>query len=71
MDTAARIAPWSRRRRVSRRVSIPSMPSTPEAARASRSVASDRHDEARRAASRTAKPATCTPDDSGSSAFIP
>ena len=68
---AARIAPASRSRRVSRRVSMPSIPMTPAATRASCRVESARHDDARRAVSRTANPATCTPADSGSAVFIP
>ena len=54
-------APRPRMRRVSRRVSIPSIPTTPAAPRARpRASPVARHDEARRLASRTANPATCT-----------
>ena len=71
VEIAARIEPCSRSRRVSARVSIPSMPGTPLAASEAGSVVSARQDEARRDASRTANPATCTLDDSGSSPFMP
>ena len=71
VEMAARMAPCSRSRRVSRRVSMPSMPGTPAAASEACKVVSDLHEDARRAASRTTKPATCTPVDSGSVAFMP
>ncbi len=71
VEIAARIEPCSRRRRVSARVSIPSMPGTPCSASDAWRVVSERHDEARRDASRTANPATWTLADSGSSPFSP
>ncbi len=71
MDTAARIAPRSRRRLVSLRVSMPSIATIPPAASSASSVRSERQLLARREASRTAKPATCTRADSGSAWFMP
>ena len=56
---------------MSRRVSMPSIPVTAALDSASANVDSDRHDEARRDASRTANPATWIDTDSGSSWFIP
>ena len=71
VDRPARIAPRSRSARVSRRVSMPSMPTTPAAASEAVRVSSARHDDARREASRTAKPATWIAPDSGSSRVHP
>ncbi len=71
VDSPHRIAPRSRSRSVSRRVSIPSSPTTPSRASSSASVPAARQLDARREASRTTNPATWTRPDSGSSGFVP
>ena len=71
VEIPARIAPPSRIRSVSRRVSMPSIPTTPASSRKSCRVPVARHDDALRLASRTANPATRTRPDSRSSALTP
>ena len=71
MDTAAPMAPADRIRRVRALVSMPSIPTTPASARCSPSDPCARQDEARRLASRTANPATCTRQDSTSDPLTP
>ena len=67
----ARIAPRSRRCRVSALVPGTAMPVTPRAASSSCRLRRDRQFEAIRAGSRTTNPATQTRRDSGSSSFTP
>ena len=71
VEIAHRMAPALRMRRVSRRVSMPSIPTTPAAPSSSCRDRSLRHDDGRRDASRTTNPATWIPRDSGSSEFTP
>ena len=71
VETAARIAPCSRTIKVSARVSRPSIPTIPDDASRSCRVPSARQLLARREASRTTNPDTCTPHDSSSSGAMP
>ena len=71
LDTTARMAPRSRMCRVSARVSTPLMPITPWATSSSASPRVARQDDARRAGSRTAYPATQIRHDSASSSLTP
>lgn len=66
-----RMAPRSRRCRVSARVSIPLMPTTRWATSSSSSERTERQLEGIRAGSRTTKPETQIRCDSGSSSFTP
>jgi hypothetical protein len=67
----ARIAPRSRRCRVTERVSTPLIPTTPASTSSSASSRRDRQLEARRAGSRTTYPATQMRRDSPSSSLTP
>ena len=71
VDTPARIAPASRMRSVSRRVSTPSMPTTPASLMESSSEPVARHEDVRRASSRTTRPAGWARSDSASSGLTP
>ena len=65
------MAPRSRRCRVRARVSMPLMPTTPWSRSASSRDRCDRHEDGRRAGSRTTYPLTQIFEDSGSSSFMP
>ena len=67
----ARMAPRSRRCRVSARVSTSQSPTTPASTSSSSSSRRARQEEARRAGSRTTYPATQMRPDSGSSSLTP
>ncbi len=69
--TPARMAPSSRIRRVTARVSMPEMPTTPWATRSPSSVRCPRKLETTREGSRTTYPATQMRRDSMSSSFMP
>ena len=71
LEMPTRIAPRSRRCRVSARVSTPLMPTTPSAASRSSSPPSARQLELIRAGSRTTYPATQIRSDSSSSPLTP
>ena len=70
-EIAARIEPRSRIRRVSLRVSIPSIPGTAASSSASGNEPLARQELARRATSRATNPATWMRPLSASSAFMP
>ena len=71
VEMPTRIAPRSRRCRVSARVSIPEMPTTPCSCSSSSRERFERQLDARRAGSRTTYPLTQMRLDSGSSSFMP
>ena len=70
-EMPTRMAPRSRRCRVRARVSMPLMPTTPWSRSASSRDRRDRHEDGRRAGSRTTYPLTQIFEDSGSSSFMP
>ena len=71
VEIPTRIAPRSRRWRVSARVSIPEMPTTPWSRRLASRGRRERQLDGTRAGSRTTYPATQMREDSGSSSFMP
>ena len=71
VEMPTRIAPRSRRWRVSARVSMPEMPTTPCSRSAESSDRRERQLEGTRAGSRTTYPATQIREDSGSSSLRP
>ena len=71
LEMPTRMAPRSRRCRVSARVSTPLIPTTPWARSWSSRVCAERQLEGIRAGSRTTYPLTQIRSDSGSSSFMP
>ena len=71
LEMPTRIAPRSRRCRVSARVSMAEMPTTPWSRSSSSRLRCERQLDGRRAGSRTTYPLTQIRADSGSSSFMP